>query len=77
MRALHNGRRNPLPPSKGYTMKNWLLSALTLPLLCACAARPSVVELPPPPKPKAPQAALQPIPPAGYFLKQWHTIFTP
>lgn len=58
-------------------MKNLPLFALVSLLLLGCAAPPSVVDLPPPPKPKAPQAALQPIPPAGWFLNQWTEIFKP
>ena len=48
-------------------------------LLSACASPPSVqvLDLPPRPVPVAPKEALQPIPPAGYFLTQWREIFKP
>ena len=43
------------------------------------ASRPSVQvqDLPPRPTPIAPQAALQPIPLASYFLTRWGEIFRP
>ena len=36
-----------------------------------------VLDLPPRPVPVAPKEALQPIPPAGYSLRQWGAIFKP
>ena len=36
-----------------------------------------VLDLLPRPVPVAPKEALQPIPPAGYFLTQWREIFKP
>ncbi|ATD62486.1 hypothetical protein CNX70_21810 [Janthinobacterium svalbardensis] len=48
-------------------------------LLSACASPPSVqvLDLPPRPVAVAPKEALQPIPPADYFLTQWRKIFKP
>ena len=48
-------------------------------LLSVCASPPSVqvLDLPPRPVPVAPKEALQPIPPAGYFLMRWREIFKP
>ena len=64
---------------KKYTTKKFILFALTLLLLSACASRRSVqvLDLPRRPTPMAPQAALQPIPPAGYVLVRWREIFKP
>lgn len=64
---------------KKYTTKKFILFALTLLLLSACASRRSVqvLDLPPRPAPVAPQAALKPIPPAGYFLTRLSEIFRP
>ncbi|WP_436526571.1 hypothetical protein [Janthinobacterium sp. GB4P2] len=36
-----------------------------------------VLDLPPRPAAQAPKEALQPIPPAGYFLTRWREIFKP
>ena len=47
---------------------------------CLSVASPSSVQLadmPPRPVPVAPKEALQPIPPAGYFLTRWREIFKP
>ncbi|MEG1055203.1 MAG: hypothetical protein RSF79_24555 [Janthinobacterium sp.] len=47
---------------------------------CLSGARPpsvQVLDLPPRPVPVAPKEALQPIPPAGYFLTRWREIFKP
>lgn len=47
---------------------------------CLSVASPpsvQVLDLPPPPVPVAPKEALQPIPPAGYFLTRWREIFNP
>ena len=50
-------------------MKSLLLK-IGLMLLDSCSTvTPSVVELPPPPKPMAPEAAMAPIHPAGWFEK--------
>lgn len=59
-------------------MKKSVLSVLAL-VLSACAAQPSVQvqDLPPRPVPVVPKEALQPIPPAGYFLMRWREIFKP
>lgn len=45
---------------------------------CLSVASPpsvQVLDLPPRPVPVAPKEALQPIPPAGYFLTRWREIF--
>ena len=47
---------------------------------CLSVASPpsvQVLDLPPRPEPVAPKEALQPIPPAGYFLTRWREIFNP
>ena len=47
---------------------------------CLSVASPpsvQVLDLPPWPVPVVPKEALQPIPPAGYFLTQWREIFKP
>ncbi len=59
-------------------MKKSTMFVLAL-LLSACASLPfvQVLDLPPRPLPVAPREALQPIPPAGYFLTRWREIFKP
>ena len=59
-------------------MKKLMTCVLAL-LLSACASQPSVqvLDLPPRPVALAPTEALQPIPPAGYFLTRWREIFKP
>ena len=74
------GNRPPMRwPSRKPTMKKSMMCALALLLLSACASPPSVqvLDLPPRPVPVAPKEALQPIPPAGYFLTRWREIFKP
>ena len=47
---------------------------------CLSVASPpsvQVLDRPPRPVPVAPKEALQPIPPAGFFLTQWREIFKP
>ena len=45
--------------------------------LITCAALPfvQVLDLPQRPVPMAPEVAMRPIPPAGYFLMRWKEIF--
>lgn len=58
-------------------MMKWQKCALICAILSGCASvQPgATVALPDAPKPAAPAAAMQPVPPAGHFLQSWTALF--